>query len=1280
MKQEKIDKKQNKRIRLGVILSIIAIIIALLALWNPFRFETKTGSNTEYNYEQLSKKLNKMVPEKVVEYFEENPLDTLTANEIVSDPIFSTEVKEVVKTLNIKGEQGVAGKNGINGTNGKDGLNGTDGADSTVPGPTGPKGDKGDTGEIPDVSSFITQSQLEEALEILGNYVEIANIDNYLSNYLTQTDLSNINNSLSNLADSLNDKANQSDLDDLSNDVYGQSGVLIVNNSTLTSLACATNQTIIVGSTTYECANVVTGGTLSLEDNLADVRRDNEANGGSGVPRNTLLTLNLTGKNGDTIATTTVDLSTFALVSDLNDALDNAVLEFVSYTDLLPTGKIYVEQRSTKSRQDGSIVQPFHSLECAINYADDADIASCMGDSNIADRTGLGPIPHASIIIGKGNDFSNESFFGENSANRLFTSDSVNGTADTLFGYLEMTGEMDGIGFESLNFTNTVNINTTAKKSDVNSSDNTIAFTNSVFTGNILINQEDSPDNSMMYVDFIDNNYYGNIDINGTGAVYVILSNARFHHDTDYCEALDNSSPNYTGNANDCASSVITINNPNAIVVIKGSNDVSINLKQGVLYVEGDTYLSCDAKLDGLGDTCAPFILNESAPVGTMIHFQNASTVDYAEKLHPIKLLSDQAQFYLGSLAFKRVGSDLHGQFVSSGIGSLQIRDMETRVGYTSIGSTGEQFTIDPSESAGLLKSHLNGISNSLILNSKIDSSDKVLSYTCNQSDYYYVIDDSNISGIECGWKANVDLTYEDGVLNLLGADANTPIKSIDIKSQLGLETMVGVKRVGSMTINGVIYRNGQTYNMNDLVDYNYRGYRATHDGVTSIPTVPSSDWIYDTKPYTIGDTYAGYVDFVSVNGNAYYTTTTTTLSQEVIDNLEQDIIPDGWARLTGWPDKGRYLVVFMDDGSTSWIKADDLFQLSGSESIDITNNTVSVKTKSGGVITTAGGLDVRTATDTELGVVKGSNGDLQAYINSDGTITINNLSTKLSAKVNVVEGKGLSENDYTDADKSALASLSGILKITGVDSPLTFNSTTGKLSLEVIPVTLGGTGQTSLTSGYVLEGNGISAVKFRGITDITSGSLTANTNLITANTLNYLLGKKQDILVSGTNIKTINGSSVLGSGNISIANTLSIHQSLVFSFSNSANTIAAVNESVRTQFCPLPTDGTLLSGVTISITNISGASNTIPKSFKIVGDIASSGDEEEGVTISGTGFMLFNDDTVKNTVTQATFYPDTGDIRILYYTVTDTLKGITIPGTNTINGKQFIRTKLTIE
>lgn len=97
-----------------------------------------------------------------------------------------------------------------------------------------------------------------------------------------------------------------------------------------------------------------------------------------------------------------------------------------------------------------------------------------------------------------------------------------------------------------------------------------------------------------------------------------------------------------------------------------------------------------------------------------------------------------------------------------------------------------------------------------------------------------------------------------------------------------------------------------------------------------------------------------------------------------------------------------------------------------------------------------------------------------------------------LSGKVDKVSGRGLSENNYTTAEKSKLA---GIAE--------------------------GATANTGTVTG----------VKMNGVTKGTSGVV----DLGTVITEHQDISGKQNTLVSGTNIRTVNGQSLLGSGNITI-------------------------------------------------------------------------------------------------------------------------------------------------
>ena len=181
------------------------------------------------------------------------------------------------------------------------------------------------------------------------------------------------------------------------------------------------------------------------------------------------------------------------------------------------------------------------------------------------------------------------------------------------------------------------------------------------------------------------------------------------------------------------------------------------------------------------------------------------------------------------------------------------------------------------------------------------------------------------------------------------------------------------------------------------------------------------------------------------------------------------------------------------------------------------------------------------------------SEADLSNYYDKTQTETL------LSNKVDKVTGKGLSTNDFTDTFKQALKlkkvqdistdSVTKKLVVTYTDSTVanlnindivtdvhvsgaTLDATTNVLTLTS---TDGGADVTVDLSDFVNSGELTSALS--GKADKIHSHSTSNiTGLDT--TLSSLisdLSNKQDNLVSGTSIKTINSSSILGNGNLSL-------------------------------------------------------------------------------------------------------------------------------------------------
>ena len=96
--------------------------------------------------------------------------------------------------------------------------------------------------------------------------------------------------------------------------------------------------------------------------------------------------------------------------------------------------------------------------------------------------------------------------------------------------------------------------------------------------------------------------------------------------------------------------------------------------------------------------------------------------------------------------------------------------------------------------------------------------------------------------------------------------------------------------------------------------------------------------------------------------------------------------------------------------------------------------------------------------------------------------------------------------------------------------NPVTFNGSAAK-AIHVsgtLPVTRGGTGATTFTSGEVLIGAGTGAITTKSITNNTSvTAVTASSNLITANTLYYHKGNSNIVTVGTITNGTWNGNTI---------------------------------------------------------------------------------------------------------------------------------------------------------
>lgn len=142
----------------------------------------------------------------------------------------------------------------------------------------------------------------------------------------------------------------------------------------------------------------------------------------------------------------------------------------------------------------------------------------------------------------------------------------------------------------------------------------------------------------------------------------------------------------------------------------------------------------------------------------------------------------------------------------------------------------------------------------------------------------------------------------------------------------------------------------------------------------------------------------------------------------------------------------------------------------------------------------------------------------------------------------------------------------------------------------------------TNLTAENIILGNGNSAIKSSGKT-ITTAIIDSDNAIPTSKAIKTELDKKQVTLVSGTNIKTVNGESILGSGNISTIQDLSNYANKltenIFSHTQYFNdkfgiTIGAtnINEArllnTNTQIGKVPAIETNVSGLQANLGNLS--------------------------------------------------------------------------------------------
>lgn len=245
------------------------------------------------------------------------------------------------------------------------------------------------------------------------------------------------------------------------------------------------------------------------------------------------------------------------------------------------------------------------------------------------------------------------------------------------------------------------------------------------------------------------------------------------------------------------------------------------------------------------------------------------------------------------------------------------------------------------------------------------------------------------------------------------------------------------------------------------------------------------------------------------------------------------DVIPNG-ARLTG-PDGTTY-VYYGSDGI--WVKSAD----------------------------TGGTVDVKNFTNTASGMIKGSTEDGKVFAESDGSGSVNGWDN-LVARANSHDSE--IENIKTDlaVENTRTQNLPSQVMYNTSLSEYATDKVTANLVLKdlltggdaTLPVEIGGATSTSAGVMTAQQANDLANVEsYANQLGESIDNLEAQVNSVdgrvdtleTSNessgerlteaesnieTLNTAVQGKQDTLVSGTNIKTVNGESVLGSGDITL-------------------------------------------------------------------------------------------------------------------------------------------------
>jgi hypothetical protein len=264
--------------------------------------------------------------------------------------------------------------------------------------------------------------------------------------------------------------------------------------------------------------------------------------------------------------------------------------------------------------------------------------------------------------------------------------------------------------------------------------------------------------------------------------------------------------------------------------------------------------------------------------------------------------------------------------------------------------------------------------------------------------------------------------------------------------------------------------------------------------------------------------------------------------------------------------------VIAVDDVLPIVDISDDITKKISISQIKAQSPVQSVAGKTGAVVLSASDIGAGTVDDTEYGYLNGVTSAIQTQLNAkQGTIT---LTTTGTSGASTLVGNTLNIPQYSGGGGTTWGSITGTLSSqtdlqTALDGKVDENtaitaSTKTKITYDAKGLVTAG---ADLSAGDIPSGIDASKIStgvisnaefdyLNGLTDNIQtqftgkqSTLVSGTNIKTVNS-NSLLGSGdvavQATLVSGTNIKTINSTSLLGSGDISVAPATGINATAI--------------------------------------------------------------------------------------------------------------------------------------